>query len=262
MTATDPTTQPIELGTAAKKLAENQQLLAAFQCFESGGLTFEEIPLPKLPKAQGFALIDSLYSPDERFAQGFYKYKVDILKHPEQLAWQNTLEELEHYKETLKAEYDTDDCVYTVGYYEAGSQEQTPDNYIPVGIYCMRPLATHERGEELVQALTDLNLSDTYAGNNAIVHSFSLLKDFRNLEMLKYIFISIGLKALRMGYQHIFFFMSDYRLKSIYKRYGLTFPADLKFRNSQHTIGCYSLTEDNLAYIVTSLQQLLSPPSA
>ncbi len=258
MMTPDSTPLPTDFGATAKQLAGNQQLLAAFQRFESGGLTFEEIPLPKLPKAQGFALIDSLYSPDERFAQGFYKYKVDILKHPEQLAWQNTLEELEHYKDTLKATYDTDDCVYSVGYYKADS-DPTPENYVPVGIYCMRPLSTHERGEELLQALADLNLSETYAGNQAIVHSFSLLKDFRNLEMLKYIFISIGLKALKAGYPHIFFFMSDYRLKSIYKRYGLTFPADLKFRNSQHTIGCYSLSEDNLTNIVAALQQLMRP---
>lgn len=230
------------------------QLSAGFKpgSFQSEGMTFEEIRLCDLPESQAFPLIDNLYSPEERFAQGFYKYKVDILKHPEQLAWQNTLEELEHYKDTLKANHTSDDCVYTVGY------RDTPDgDYVPVGIYCMRPLETHERGDELTQALTDLGLDDVYAGSKGIVHSFSLLKDFRNLHMLKYIFIAIGIKGLRANYNHLFFFMSDYRLKSIYKRYGLTFPADLKFRNSQHTIGCYSLTEENLSTILGAIQQLM-----
>lgn len=223
--------------------------------FQSEGMTFEEVRLCDLPTDQAFKLIDSLYSPEERFAQGFYKYKVDILKHPEQLAWQNTLEELEHYTSTLKANHTSDDCVFTVGYRGGNT-----DTYTPVGIYCMRALDAHERGDELQQALEDLQLRSTYAGPKGIVHSFSLLKDFRNLQMLKYIFVAIGIKGLQAGYHHLFFFMSDYRLKSIYKRYGLTFPADLKFRNSQHTIGCYSLTQQNLAVMVSALEQLMAQP--
>lgn len=238
----------------------NEQTLNTFQqLFEHGGVHFNEKPLAELDTESAHRIIDELYSPEERFAQGFFKYRVDVLKNPEQLAWQNTLEELEHYKKSLKANI-TDPCVYTVG-----TEVNTPKGertYTPVGIYCMRNLAEHERGAELEDALNTLGLADDFAGHKMIVHSFSLLKDFRNLSMLKFIFIAIGLKAIKQQAEHIFFFMSDYRLKSIYTRYGLVFPADLKFRNSEHVIGCYSLTEANMLTLLQEIDRIAAAKHA
>lgn len=221
--------------------------------FQHAGLSFCERPLSKLTKPQAYGLIDKLYSPEERFAQGFYKYKVDVLKHPEELAWANTLEELDHYKTELKSNL-SDPCVFTVGT-KSMNENDTPV-YTPVGIYCMRPLAEHPRGPELQEALNKLTIHPPFDGQKSIVHSFSLLKEFRNLAMLKYIFIAIGIKALKQQVDHLFFFMSDYRLKSIYTRYGLIFPDNLKFKSSEHVIGCYSLVEANILKLMQEFDQL------
>lgn len=231
----------------------NEQTFQSFQqLFQHEGVSFCEKPLSELDIPSAHQIIDQLYSPEERFAQGFFKYRVDVLKNPEQLAWKNTLEELEHYKETLKANLD-DPCVYTVGTETETTEGKT---YTPVGIYCMRNLKDHERGNELEEALQSLGIADNFLGKKMIVHSFSLLKDFRNLSMLKFIFIAIGLKAIKQQTEHIFFFMSDYRLKSIYTRYGLVFPTDLKFRNSEHVIGCYSLTEANMLTLLQEIDKI------
>ncbi|MDH4379271.1 MAG: hypothetical protein QE263_05145 [Vampirovibrionales bacterium] len=215
----------------------------------SEGTVFAQKPLAELSKSDAVHLIDALYSPDERFAEGFYKYRVDVLKHPEELAWHNTLEELEHYKAQLKANL-ADDGMITLG-------EITADGrYHPVGMVGFRPLAEHPRGQELLTVIDTLKPAQRYAGNKGMVHSFSLLKDFRSLEMLKYVFLSIGLRALQAHLAHVFFFFSDYRLKTVYQRYGLDFPEDLKFPSSQHVIGCYSLTEANQNRMAAAIEML------
>ena len=53
------------------------------------------------------------------------------------------------------------------------------------------------------------------------------------MKHFQYTFLQIALNALRGGYKHIFFFMSDFRLGTIYKRFGLEFP-DLSFHDSHH----------------------------
>jgi hypothetical protein len=215
----------------------------------SEGIVFAQKPLSELPKVDAVQLIDALYSPDERFAEGFYKFRVDVLKHPEDLAWHNTLEELEHYKAQLKTNV-ADDGMMTLG-------EITPEGrYHPVGMVGFRPLAEHPRGQELLTVIDTLKPEQRYAGNKGMVHSFSLLKDFRSLEMLKYVFLSIGLRALQAHMAHVFFFFSDYRLKTVYQRYGLDFPEDLRFPSSQHVIGCYSLTEANRNRMATAIELL------
>ena len=88
------------------------RLLSQFASSE--GTVFAQKPLGELPERDASALIDALYSPDERFAEGFYKFRVDVLQHPEELAWHNTLEELEHYKTQLKANL-ADDGMMTLG---------------------------------------------------------------------------------------------------------------------------------------------------
>ena len=206
--------------------------------------------LNQVPEETGFELIHRLYSPDERFAEGFYRYKVDILKHPEKLAWDNTLEELSRYIDELKMNYHQDDCVHTVGMMQG-------EEYLPVGIFCMRPLHEHTRGNEILSAMAELGALERYPGSKAMVHTFSLLKDYRNLTMLKYIFVSIALDAIQQKVDHIFFFMSDYRLKNIYRRYGLEFPLDLKFRDSQHVVGCFPINEVNIERIQVFLKDEL-----
>ncbi len=212
---------------------------------------FEKLPLSQIPPGQAIQLIKDLYSPEERFAKGFLKYRINVLKNPEELAWNNTLEELEHYIEYFSNRLDADG-IYTIGYRDEFN------NFVPVGMYCFKPLSDHPRGDELLKALSDENLDEHYSGQKAILHSFSLLNDFRNLESLKYVFILIALEALEKDFEHIFFFMSDYRLKSIYKRYGLEFP-EIAFEKSRHVIGCYTLNETNVEKIASVLYAENSP---
>jgi len=238
----------------------NQEWLKAFQeGFHSHGLTFEEKLFCDLPQPQAFALVDKLYGSDERFAQVFYNYRINHLGHSPEEAAISTQAELAHHIAAIKKAYQSDRHVYAVGYRPDTSDDARgpASSYHPVGLYCMRPVLDHERGQDLLDALNDLNMDAHYDGKKALVHSFCLLKDFRNLHMLKYIFINIGLKAVRDDYAHLFFFFSDSRLKGIYERYGLTFPADLKFRNSQHFIGCFSMTEANLARIHHAIEQMV-----
>jgi len=224
-------------------------LLKAFASSE--GTVFAQKPLAQLPPTDAVKLIDELYSPEERFAEGFYKFKVDVLKHPEALAWHNTLEELEQYKTQIKANL-ADEGITTLG--EIGPNGE----YQPVGMIGFRPLADHARGQELQQLIETTMPEYRYQGNRGMVHSFSLLKKFRSLEMLKYVFLTIGLRALQANMAHVFFFFSDYRLKSVYQRYGLDFPEDLRFPNSQHVVGCYSLTAANQARMAQALALLTS----
>jgi hypothetical protein len=249
MASFEPTldTTIFQSSTALKNILSG--LLSEFASSE--GTVFAQKPLSDLSKEEAGQLIDALYSPDERFAEGFYKFRVDVLKHPEELAWNNTLEELEHYKAQLKANL-ADDGMMTLG--EVGASGR----YHPVGMVGFRPLAEHPRGQELLQVLQTLTPAQRYAGNKGMAHSFSLLKQFRSLEMLKYVFLTIALRALQANMAHVFFFFSDYRLKSVYQRYGLDFPDDLKFPSSQHVIGCYSLTEDNQTRMAAALE-LLTP---
>ncbi|MGE0201105.1 MAG: hypothetical protein AB7P76_09065 [Candidatus Melainabacteria bacterium] len=223
-----------------------QSLPEGFHPVAMGGEHFCRKPLAGLPAPQACDLIDKLFSPDERFAKAFFKYWSDVLKHPENLAWKNTIEELETYATALKNNL-ADPYVYSVGYL---TDEQEPESYVPVGIYAFRPLEDHQRGPEIIHVLDQMPSSEQYEGRRSMMHTFSLLKDYRNLHMLKYIFVTVGFEALRQGYQHIFFFMSDYRLKSVYKRYGLEFPENLKFEDTHHTIGVYSLTDANIAKIM------------
>lgn len=253
-----PDAQPLDTPALEMTAVLNQDLLKTFQeGFHSHGLTFEEKLFCDLPQQQAFDLVDTLYGPDERFAQVFYNYRIKLLGHSHEEATQSTQAELAHHIAAIKSTYKTDRHVFAVGYRpEAQETDALPPEYRPVGLYCMRPVLEHERGQDLLDALSDLNMDTQYAGKKALVHSFCLLKDFRNLHMLKYIFINIGLKAVRDEYAHLFFFFSDHRLKGIYERYGLTFPADLKFRNSQHAIGCFSMTEANMARIHHAIEQL------
>ncbi|MFN8615221.1 MAG: hypothetical protein U0003_04850 [Vampirovibrionales bacterium] len=220
----------------------------------SDGIAFAQKPLGDLSEHQAHQLIDALYSPDERFAEGFYKYRVDVLKNPEALAWHNTLEELEHYKHQLKTSWH-DAGLITVGICHHD------DEYEPVGLIGFRPLADHPRGQELLHVIEALPDPLRYAGNKGMVHSFSLLKQYRGLEALKYVFVTIGLRALQAHMAHVFFFFSDYRLKTVYQRYGLDFPEELKFPSSAHVIGCYSLTETNQQAIVQALSLLADASS-
>ncbi len=205
------------------------------------GAGFSLKRLPELSAERSDTLIDALYAPEERFAQGFFKFRKDVLKQSEEEARQATQDECRHYIHHFKESRD-DPNIFVLCTRHNGEEQ-------PVGMFCLRPLDSHPRGADVLDALQRLDLTERYAGDKGIVHSFSLLKGYRDLQMLKFVFVSIAVESLKRDHAHLFFFMSDHRLKSIYQRYGLEFPLDLMFRDSRHSVGCYSLSPDNLEKI-------------
>lgn len=214
---------------------------------ELQSLVYQSMPLSQLPTEDAIAFCKQLYAPEERFAQGFYRYHRDIIGLPEKEAWDATIEELNEYVDRLINNLD-DPRNRTVGFDQHGY-------YTPVGLYGFRALSEHFTGQKLIQTLNDTGLIQHYPGNLAIAHSFSALSGYRNRAFMKYVFLLIALEALENDFQHIFFFMSDYRLGPIYKRYGLEFPPNLTFPDSKHLVGCYRLTPEHLEDIRSTLEQ-------
>ena len=84
-------------------------------------------------------------------------------------------------------------------------------------------------------------LGERYAGPLALTHSLSVVNGERNLGILRYGFLLVALEAVELGYDHIFFFMSEHRLKQIYQRFGLEFPEGLHFPDSKRLVGSYTI---------------------
>lgn len=205
---------------------------------EVQSLRYQTVPLSKLCKTTAAKFCKQLYSPEERFAQGFYRYHHQILNIPEEEAWQHTLNELQSYVSSLIQDLD-DPHYHTIGFYQHGE-------YAPIGLYGFRSLEEHPIGHKLLQNMTETGLINEYPGKLGIAHSYSALNGYRNRVLMKFAFLMIALQALAQQYQYIFFFMSDHRLGPIYKRFGLEFPAELTFPDSKHLVGCYSITPEHL----------------
>lgn len=209
---------------------------------------YHSVPFAQLEQSALTALCNQLFEPDERFCQGYYRYWRYILNQSKEEAWQNALTEcdetLTHLLQNLQDPY-----MHTVGFVP---QEET---YVPVGIFGFRELSLHPQGQKLYATLEQKRLLNEYEGPLAIAHTYSSLKKYRNLFMLKYAFLHVGLQALERGFKHIFFFMSDFRLGTIYTRFGLEFPEHLSFQDSCHLVGCYSLTDYNVEQILATARE-------
>lgn len=207
-------------------------LISSDKLADIQSICYETHPLSKLDKSLATDLCKLLFSPDERFAQGFYRYWSEILKKPHEQALQDTLQELETYLANTLNNLD-DPHMHTVGFNDHGK-------YVPVGIYGFRDLSKHAIGPKIKSVIDNLKGDHPFSGRLAIAHTYSALNGYRNLALLKYSFVLIALEAIREDFQHIFFFMSDHRLGTVYKRFGLEFPSYLAFPDSKHLIGYYT----------------------
>ncbi|MBX2860040.1 MAG: hypothetical protein KTR14_02315 [Vampirovibrio sp.] len=200
-----------------------------------------KLPLNRLPEADAKQLIEKLYHPDERFAQGYLKYRMDVLGLPKEEAWESTQKELreniDHWLSNL-----TDPQMHTVGMLDG-------DVYTPVGLYGFRELKEHKKGVTLLGVIREQNLASELQGKLGICHSLSILDAYRSLTSLRCMFLFVATEAIEKNYDHIFFYMSDHRLKGIYERFGLVFPENLRFPDTKHLVGYYSLTPENLETI-------------
>lgn len=217
------------------------------------------ISFKHLPDATVEALIKKIYGPDERIAQGYFR-----LKHVTE-----GLDEAEARK-AAQAELDfqinhlcnnlNDPDMYTLGYSKTPSKgHQTitvPEDYEPIGIFGFRALNSHAKGKKLIENLSAKGILEKAPESYALAHAYSALNQYRGLDVLKYVFTAIGLKALEQGYEDIFFFMSDHRLKDIYGRYGLNFPDEFKFDDSMHLIGHYPLNDEHVARVQAHAQSI------
>jgi hypothetical protein len=205
---------------------------------EVQSLFYQRVPLSQLDPSAAVSLCEALFSPEERFAKGFYHYWREVLNMSEAEAQQETLNELKTYSDRLKDDL-SDPHYQTIGFNQQGK-------YTPVGLYGFRALKDHSVGAKLYQSIEENGLLEKYQGKLAIAHTFSALSDYRNRAMMKYAFLRIAFDALEDDFNHIFFFMSDHRLGPIYSRFGLEFPPNLTFPDSKHLVGCYSITREHL----------------
>ena len=72
-----------------------------------------------------------------------------------------------------------------------------------------------------------------------MAHAVALLDEYSRRGALERILLSIARKALDGGFSFVFFFSSDDRLKSLYRRFGMVFPPDLRFPDTAHLVGVY-----------------------
>lgn len=211
---------------------------------------YEVVPLCELPKAQAREFATALFHPEERFAQGFYRYWKDILLMSEDEAQEATRNETEQYLTALLNNLD-DPYMRTVG-------ERVDGVYVPVGIYGFRPLEKHVLGPDLIESMDESGLAKDYPGTLYMAHMFSALTGHRNRLMMKMVFWLIALDALENNVDHLFFFISDYRLGPIYNRLGLDFPEKLKFKSTEHLVGSFSISGDNLQAIYETTEAFKS----
>ena len=215
---------------------------AGMPAAELQGLLYKTVPLCKLPREEALILIKRLFSIEERFARSFYRYWHEVMKQPEEQAWESTRQEVQDYIDQLSNNLE-DPYYHTIGCVEEGV-------YVPVGLYGFRDLEKHPIGPKLQQSLdSNPELTEKYQGNLAIAHAMSMLDGHRHIQMLRYAFLLIGLEALERDIKHIFFFMSDYRLERVYTRFGLDFPSNLKLPDTKHLVGCYTLNEKHIVDI-------------
>jgi hypothetical protein len=202
---------------------------------ELKGLKYKTVPFKDLPKKEAFELVDKLCHPEERFFKAFNRYWRDVLKQPEAQAYQSTVDEVQSYIDLLKETHATDPYYHTIGFL-------IEDQYVPVGIYGFRPLMEHMHGQRYMDIMErHPELKAKYQGNLSIAHAFCMLDGHRNRLILKYAFVLIALEAVKKNIDHIFFFLSDIRLERVYKRFGLEFPGNLKFNDTQHALGSYTI---------------------
>lgn len=207
-------------------------------------LVYHTVPLMQLPQGQAFALIDKLCEPQERFYKAFYRYWADVLHQPEPEAHESTRKEVQEYVDLLKTAHPTDPYFHSVGFLG-------DEGYTPVGLYGFRPLEAHSHGPKFFEIFErHAELKQKYQGNLAMAHAFSVLDGHRNRLMLRYAFVLIAQEALKKDINHIFFFMSDYKLERVYKRYGLEFPENLRFSDTKHSVGSYTINAESKVAII------------
>lgn len=213
---------------------------------------FIKCPLASVEPEVALSLIRQLYSPEERFAQVFYRYWAETLKEPETVAAEKTRAELQAHIQALSGQLN-DPSFQTYG-------PVIEETYRPVGLYALRPLAEHKNGAKLVETIEQVGLKETYTGDLAMVHAFSTLEAFRNLVVLRYAFALMASDAWTQGFQHIFFFISDQRLIPLYQRFGLVFPPELPFPDPRYQVGSYSYTPKNMKLLQQALHEMNLPP--
>jgi hypothetical protein len=244
---TEHTIDHSRLSSAAATLHSVQDSPQPFANDDLQNIVYQAVALSQLPKEQAVEFCQGLYSPEERFAKGFYRYWKDVLNMTDEEALAATHRELETYTQGMLDNLD-DPYFQTIGFNQQGT-------YIPVSIYSLRPLESHATGSKLLQGLQESGHIKHYPGNLAIAHSFSTLSGYRTRFLMKYAFTLIAIEALAKNYNYIFFFMSDHRLGPIYQRYGLEFPPELKIPDSQHLVGYYSISPKRYAEIYEATQQ-------
>jgi hypothetical protein len=213
------------------------------------GVHYMTLPLCELPEAEAVELIHNLFSEEERFFKGFFLYWHEVLNQPYEEALESTRKEVQGYIDTLTTNL-SDPRYFTLGHVEEGI-------YKPVGLFGFRLLEEHPIGPELLKTIEhEPDLKSQYQGRLAVAHAMSMLDGHRHRKMLAYSFALIGLKAIEMEMQHIFFFASDHRLKRIYSRFGLEFPANLKLPNTKHMVGSYSLTPQNIEAVYETARRV------
>ncbi len=208
-------------------------------------MQLHERALATLPEAEATRLIRALFAPGERFSRAFHHYWKNVLGQDEATACQSTLAELGSVARALIGNLGDRD-MHTIGL--AGA-----NGYQPIGIFGYRALSAHGHGRKLAEVIASTHLRARYGhgATHGIAHCVGILDAHANLDVLKTIFVSIARKALARGHRHLFFFTSDHRLKGLYRRFGMVFPPDLGFADSQHLVGSFDLgAVDNLARVV------------
>ncbi|HVK74905.1 MAG TPA: hypothetical protein VM734_16365 [Kofleriaceae bacterium] len=206
-------------------------------------LRFHEMPLCRLPRATARRLITQLYAPDQRFARCFVRYWRDVMGQPADDAARSTAAELEASAATLLANLD-DPHVHTIGV--------THDlGYEPVGMYAVRPLASHPVGRELDAVL------GPGRERRGLCHAVAIRDDHAGLRALRTVFVNIARRAVEADLDVLYFYSSDHRLADVYRHFGMEFPDSLALPRSHHLVGRYQVHRaDNRARVANTAAQL------
>lgn len=223
---------------------------------------FIERPLATLPTEHADRFVRALFAPEQRFARAYQYWFQTVQGHNEATAKLETRVELHTASQRLLSNL-ADPALHTVGFQKVAANWQDAGSaaaYQPVGLFGYRALGELPMGAEIEHRIATTNLRERCTGPLGIAHCVGILDErgYQRLDVLKTIFLSLAHKAERAGHGQLFFYTPDHRLRGLYAKFGMEFPAELQLPNRKHLVGMFDLAA-NRARVDAIESQLRNP---
>lgn len=204
---------------------------------------FIERPLATLPVDHAERFVRAMFAPDQRFARAYHDWFRTVAGHDEPTAKLSTRVELHKASDSLLASL-ADPNIHTIGFQKVAANWQDAGgaaSYQPIGLFGYRALDELPFGAEIADRIATTSLRTRCTRASGIAHCVGILDEHGSLDVLKTIFLSIAHKAQAAGHDQLVFFTPDRRLRGLYARFGIEFPAELQLPAEKHLVGMFDL---------------------